>query len=161
RELEIQYVDYSEWQREQSESGGWDDDLAYWTGQLGGAPEALEIVTDFPRRPKGGYAGAFTSLRLDPDLERDLDAVCRREGTTLFMAVLAAFSAVLRVHTGHDDVVVGSASANRERVEVEDVVGFFVNTLALRTDLSGDPTMAELLRRVRAVMVDALAHQAL
>src|SRR5262249_14342850 len=107
RELEIQYVDYSEWQREQSESGGWDDDLAYWTGQFGGAPDALEVVTDFPRRPTGGYAGAFTSLRLDPDLERDLDAVCRREGTTLFMAVLAAFSAVLRVYTGHDDVVVG------------------------------------------------------
>ena len=160
-ELEIQYVDYSEWQREQSESGHWAGDLEYWVKQLAGAPDQLEIATGGPRATSRSDAGGIVFLRLDPDLERDVDAMCRREGVTLFIALVAAFNAVLRVYTGRDDLVIGSASANRDRAELEHVVGFFVNTLALRTNLSGDPTLAELLRRVRSVSLDALAHHEL
>jgi amino acid adenylation domain-containing protein len=159
-QLEIQYVDYSEWQHGRSDAADWREDLAYWAETLTGAPDQLDIVTDRPREGRTD-AGAFTSLRLDPDLERDLDALCQRESVTLFMAVLAAFNAVLRVYTGQDDLVIGSASANRDRAQLENVVGFFVNTLALRTNLSGDPTAGELLRRVRLLVLDALAHESL
>jgi hypothetical protein len=160
-ELEIQYVDYSEWQREQSENGHWTGDLAYWVDRLRDAPDHLDIATDFPRAAARSEVGGVVALMCDHDLERDVDAMCRREGATLFVALLAAFKSVLRVYTGRDDLVVGSASANRDRAEVEGVIGFFVNTLALRTDLSGDPTLGELLRRVRSTTLDALAHQSL
>jgi amino acid adenylation domain-containing protein len=158
-ELPIQYADFAVWQREWLQGEVLERQLSYWTEQLRGAPPSLELPTDRPRPSLQSYRGAGQSLLLPRTLADSLRAVSRQERVTLFMTLLAAFQTLLHRYTGQDDVVVGSAIANRNRVEIEGLIGFFVNTLVLRTDLSGNPTFRELLARVRDVCLGAYDHQ--
>jgi amino acid adenylation domain-containing protein len=157
--LPIQYADYAVWQREWLQGERLEPELAYWRERLQGAPPVLQLPTDRPRPPKQTFRGAKQSLLLPRELGPGLRALSRSEGATLFMTLLAAFQALLARYTGEDDIVVGSPIAGRTRMETEGLIGFFVNTLVLRTDLSGDPTFRELLRRVREVAFGAYDHQ--
>jgi amino acid adenylation domain-containing protein len=157
-ELEIQYPDYALWQREWLQGDALDEQLAYWKRQLA-APPVLELPGDRRRPPVQSFAGAVHQTRIPAPLYESLHALGRREGVTLFMTLLAGFKALLWRYTGQDDLVVGTPVAGRTRVEMEPLIGLFVNTLALRTDLSGDPTFGELLARVRGTALGAYAHQ--
>ena len=157
-ELEVQYADFALWQREWLQGEALDTQLRYWREKLRGAA-ILELPTDRPRPAVPTHRGASHSFELSAELGEGLKALSRREGATLFMTLLAGFQALLARYTGQMDVVVGTVVAGRTRREVEPLVGLFINTLALRTDLSGDPTFGELLRRVREVCLGAYAHQ--
>ncbi|OJH38589.1 non-ribosomal peptide synthetase [Cystobacter ferrugineus] len=157
--LPLQYADYACWQREHLQGERLAAGLEYWRNRLGGAPRALELPTDRPRPPVQSFRGARHTFALPAELTRALQTLSEREGATLFMTLLAGFQAVLARYSGQDDIVVGSPIANRTRAETEGLIGFFVNTLALRTDLSGDPTFRELLGRVKDSALGAYAHQ--
>jgi len=156
--LPIQYADFAHWQRETLQGETLERHLSYWRNQLANAP-ALELTTDHARPATQSYRGATYGFNVSQPLTRRLRALSDQSGVTLFMTLLAAFQALLARHTGQDDIVVGSPIANRTRAELERLLGFFVNTLVLRTDLSGDPSFRELLRRVREVALEAYAHQ--
>ncbi|MFL6284239.1 MAG: amino acid adenylation domain-containing protein [Pyrinomonadaceae bacterium] len=158
-ELPVQYADYAVWQRGWLEGGELDRQLSYWREMLGGAPEVLELPGDRPRPSVPSYRGASLSCLLPEGLSAELRELARREGVTLYMLLLAAWQTLLMRYTGQDDVVVGTDVANRNQRETEGLIGFFVNQLILRTDLSGDPTFRELLGRVREVCLGAYAHQ--
>jgi len=158
-DLPIQYADYARWQSAWLTGEVLERQLAYWTEKLGGAPPALELPADRPRPAAATFRGATLARDLPGDLAQGLLDLGRREGATPFMTLLAAFQALLHRYTGQEDIVVGSPIANRTRAETEGLIGFFVNTLVLRTDLGGDPTFRELLRRVREVTLEAYAHQ--
>lgn len=158
-ELPIQYADFAVWQREWLQGEILERQLSYWKEQLAGAPEVLTLPTDRPRPVVQSYGGASYAFTLSSVLTEQLHVLGRREGVTLFMTLLAAFKALLRYETGQDDIVVGTDVANRNRKEIEVLVGFFVNQLVLRTNLSGDLTFSELLRRIQHVALDAYAHQ--
>ncbi|HEY0604277.1 MAG TPA: amino acid adenylation domain-containing protein, partial [Herpetosiphonaceae bacterium] len=157
--LPLQYADYTVWQR------GWLRDellaeqLDYWRQQLAGAPPVLALPTDRPRPPIRRAYGQKYQLALDAELTANLKLLSQREGVTLFMTLLAAFKVLLQRYSGQPDLVVGAPIAGRSRPELEPLIGFFVNTLALRTDLSGNPAFVELLRRVRDTTLGAYAHQ--
>ena len=121
----------------------------YWRRTLAGAPAVLELPADRARPPQQDYAGSAMPLSSTSGLTAGLKALSPRRGTTLFMTLLAGWAALLSRLSGQDDMVIGTPVANRGRVETEDLIGFFVNTLALRLDLSGDPTVGELLDRVK------------
>jgi amino acid adenylation domain-containing protein/FkbM family methyltransferase len=158
-ELPVQYADYAVWQREQLAGEVLDRQLAYWKERLTGAPELLEVPTDHPRPPVQTFRGATVPVELSPELLERLQALGRSEGATLYMTLLGAFQVLLSKYAGSEDVVVGSPIAGRTRREVEELIGFFVNTLVLRTDLSGDPSFREVLRRAREVTLGAYEHQ--
>ena len=158
-ELEIQYADFAVWQRELLRGESLERLLRYWREQLAGAPPVLELTTDRPRPSVQTHRGAFHTFTLPADLTASLRGLSRREDSTLFMTLLAGWQLLLSRYTGQEDVVVGSPIANRTRAETEPLIGFFVNTLALRADLSGSPTFGELLRRVREACLGAYAHQ--
>ncbi|HEX6288070.1 MAG TPA: amino acid adenylation domain-containing protein, partial [Herpetosiphonaceae bacterium] len=160
-DLPIQYADFAAWQRQWLQDDALQAQLGYWREQLTGAPPVLELPTDRPRPAIQTSSGALQSHVLPRDLADALAALSRREGTTLFMTLLAAFDVLLHRYSGHDDIVVGSPIAGRTRAETERLIGCFVNTLALRTDLSGHPTFRALLHRVREVCLQAYAHQEL
>ncbi|MDQ2869303.1 MAG: amino acid adenylation domain-containing protein [Acidobacteriota bacterium] len=157
--LEIQYADYAVWQREWMQGDRLEQEIRYWRQQLAGAPALLEFPTDFPRPALQTSVGRRIRSVVGSDVVGLLRAFSRSEGVTLFMTLLAAFQVVLSRYSGQEDIVVGSPVAGRNRLETERVVGLFANTLALRTDLSGDPTFREVLRRVRGVTVGAYGHQ--
>ena len=158
-ELEIQYADFAVWQRERLSGEVLEEHLDYWRAQLKGAPPVLELPTDHPRPAVQSYRGAHIPFVLPPDLSDALRRLNHREGVTLFMTLLAAFQVLLMRYSGQPDIVVGADIANRNRRETEELIGFFVNMLVLRTDLSGQPTFIELLKRVREVTLGAYAHQ--
>jgi hypothetical protein len=158
-ELSIQYADFAEWQREWLQGEVLDQQLEYWRKHLTGAPPLLELPTDRPRPAMQSFNGARQSFVLSRDLSARLMELSRREDATPFMTFLAAFYVLLYRSTGETDIVVGTPVANRNRRELESLIGFFVNTLALRVDLSGNPTFRELLARVREVSLGAFAHQ--
>ncbi|HEY7768546.1 amino acid adenylation domain-containing protein, partial [Longimicrobium sp.] len=158
-ELAVQYADYAVWQREQLAGAALERQLSYWRERLGGAPELLELPADRPRPPVQTFRGASVPVELAPELVERLDALGRSEGATPYMTLLGAFQVLLSKYGGGDDIVVGSDIAGRTRREVEELIGFFVNTLVLRTDLSGDPSFREVLRRVREATVGAYEHQ--
>ncbi|HWP44056.1 MAG TPA: amino acid adenylation domain-containing protein, partial [Blastocatellia bacterium] len=158
-DLPIQYADYAVWQRDYMKGEKLEKQLSYWTEHLAGELPTLQLQTDFPRPPVQTYRGAKESLWLPKSLSSALKELSRREGATLFMTLLAAFKALLYRYTGQEDIIVGTPIANRNRSEIESLIGFFVNTLVLRTDLSGDPTFIELIRRVREVALGAYANQ--
>src|SRR2546421_152569 len=157
--LPIQYADFAAWQREWLRGDVLEEQLAYWRRQLGGSLPVLELPADRPRPALQTYNGASISFPLSPALSQSLKALCKAEGVTLFMTLLAAFKVLLCHYTGQEDVIVGSPIANRHRQELEGLIGFFVNTLAMRTDLSGNPTFKELLGRVRETALGAYANQ--
>ncbi|WP_420127106.1 amino acid adenylation domain-containing protein [Longimicrobium sp.] len=157
--LPIQYADYAVWHRQWVEGPVLEAQAEYWTQTLAGAPELLELPTDHARPAKQDFAGGLVNLELDEGLAAALRTLSQRHGTTLFMTLLAGWAAVLARLSGQDDVVIGTPSANRGRAEVEDLIGFFVNTLPVRVDLSGAPTTAGLLDRVRARALEAQRNQ--
>jgi amino acid adenylation domain-containing protein len=158
-ELPLQYSDFTRWQRRWLQGPVLEGQLAYWKERLAGELPALNIPTDRPRPARRAFRGAFHSFRLPSDLMADLRDLSRRKESSLFMTLLAAFKILLARSTGQADIVVGTPIANRNRAEIEGLVGFFVNTLVLRTDLSGDPSFLELLRRVQDVTLGAYDHQ--
>ncbi|RIL12524.1 non-ribosomal peptide synthetase [bacterium] len=155
----IQYADYAVWQREQAAGDDRSGSIDYWRRQLEGPPAPLDLPTDFARPAMSSYRGARTTRRLPARLTQAIQALCRQEGLTVFMALLAAFKALLHRQTGQDDVVVGTPIAGRSRADIEPIVGFFVNSLVLRTDLSGAPSFRTLAGRVREVALAAFSHQ--
>ena len=160
-ELPVQYADYAVWQREWLQGEVLEQQIGYWKQQLEGAPELLELPTDRPRPAVQTHRGASVGMVLSQELTAKLRELCRAEGATLFMLLLAVFKVLLARYTGQEDISVGTPIAGRNRVETEGLIGFFVNTLVLRTDLSGKPTVRELMRRVREVALGAYAHQEL
>ena len=158
-ELAVQYADYAHWQQQWLQGETLENQLAYWRKQLAGLPPLLELPTDRPRPPVGSWRGATESITLTRDLSQQLRTLGQREGATLFMTLLAAFQTLLYRYSDQEDICVGTPIANRTRAETEALIGFFVNTLVLRTDLSGEPSFRQLLKRVREVALGAYAHQ--
>ncbi|HEY3110881.1 MAG TPA: amino acid adenylation domain-containing protein, partial [Chloroflexota bacterium] len=157
--LPVQYRDYALWQRDRLQGPVLERQLAYWRERLAGAPAALELPTDRPRPPTQSFQGATATRRLPAVLVGRLRALAEREGATTFMALLAGFQALLGRYAGQSDVVVGTPIANRPRPELEGLIGFFANTLAVRADLSGAPSFRALLGRVKQSCLGAYAHQ--
>ncbi|HUR45837.1 MAG TPA: amino acid adenylation domain-containing protein [Candidatus Saccharimonadales bacterium] len=158
-ELPVQYPDFAIWQRDWLEGPVMEEQLAYWKKHLAGAPDLLELPTDKPRPPVQGFKGSNRTLLLPTDLQRNLKQLSRREGVTLFMTLLAAFKVLLSRYSRQTDILVGSPIAGRTQVETEGIIGFFVNTLVLRTDLGGNPTFRQLLKKIRQITLDAYSHQ--
>jgi amino acid adenylation domain-containing protein len=157
-EPSFQYADFALWQRAWLKGEVLDQQLDYWKAQLENIP-VLQLPTDRSRPPVQTHRGAYCSIAVSKHLTESLQALSQREGTTLFMTLLAGFTALLSRYSGQDDVVVGTYIANRHRREVEELIGFFVNTLVLRTKLDGDPNVLQLLSRVRETALGAYAHQ--
>ncbi|HLL48709.1 MAG TPA: condensation domain-containing protein, partial [Longimicrobiaceae bacterium] len=160
-ELPVQYADFAVWQRQWLSGEVLEEQIGYWKEKLGGAPPLLEIPTDRPRAAGQSPHAAGHGFHLSPELSEGLRALSRREGTTLFMTLLAGWQALLGRYAGQEDVVVGSPIAGRTRRETEGLIGFFVNMLPLRVELTGDPTWRELLGRVRETALGAFEHQEL
>ena len=157
-ELPIQYADYAVWQRNWLQGEVLDRQRSYWQRQLENI-SPLNLATDRPRPPVQTFRGGRESLRLSQDLTRALKELSRKQGASLFMTLLAALQILLYRLTGQDDIAVGSPIAGRSRAEIEDLIGFFLNTLVLRTKLSSDATFLQVLEQVRAICLEAYAHQ--
>jgi amino acid adenylation domain-containing protein len=157
--LPVQYADFAVWQRNWLQGELLAKQLEYWKQQLGDAPPVLELPADRPRPAVQTYNGADFTFFFSPALSQSLKALCRREGVTLFMVLLAGYKVLLHRYTGQREIVVGSPIANRQRKELEGLMGFFVNTLAMRTVISGDLTFHDYLQRVREAALGAYAHQ--
>ncbi|SFG85800.1 amino acid adenylation domain-containing protein [Pseudomonas syringae] len=157
--LAFQYVDYAAWQRQWLQGETLQTQVNFWRQHLSGAPALLELPTDHRRPPLRSYAGGRVSLALSPALTAGLRQLGQRHGATLFMTLLAGWSSLLSRFSGQDDVVIGTPVANRPRSELESLIGFFVNTLALRIRPQGRLSVAALLEQVKAVMLAAHAHQ--
>jgi amino acid adenylation domain-containing protein len=157
--LPIQYADFAVWQRQWLQGKVLGTQLEYWKQQLADAPPLLELPTDRPRPAIQTFQGKTERFWLDSKLTQELKALSQQSGCTLFMTLLAAFAVVLSRYSGQTDIVIGSAIANRNRREIEGLIGFFVNTLALRLDLSEKPSFATFLKQVQTVTQDAYEHQ--
>ncbi len=157
--LPVQYADYALWQRSRLQGDALEKQVSYWREHLTGAPTVLDLPTDRPRPAVQSYRGESFAIGLPAELTASLDELARSEGATLFMVLLAAFNVVLSRWSGQEDVVVGSPIAGRSHRELEGLIGFFINTLPLRTDLKGDPSFTELLGRVKETALDGYAHQ--
>jgi non-ribosomal peptide synthetase component F len=147
------------WQREWLQGEVLDKQMEYWRQQLAGAPEVLELPTDRVRPAVQSFRGETATFQLTPELSAAVQRLSREQGATLFMTLLAAFKVLLYRATGQEDIVLGAPVAGRTQSRSEALMGFFINNLVLRTSLSGDPTFAELVRRVREVTLGAYAHQ--
>lgn len=158
-ELPIQYADFAVWQRQWLQAEVLEAQLAYWKQQLGSHLPVLQLPTVRPREEVKTNRGATQSFRIPANLSKALQALSHQEGVTLFMTLLAGFQVLLQRYTHQDDIVVGTDVANRNRAETDPLIGFFVNLLVLRTDLSENPSFRELLKRVREVALGAYAHQ--
>jgi amino acid adenylation domain-containing protein len=157
--LPIQYADFAHWQHQWRCSEAREAQLAYWKQQLRDPLPVLELPTDYPRMAALSFRTARQSLVLPGALSEALTRLSHREGSTLFMTLLAAFKMLLHGYTGQEDLRVGTLVANRNRQEVEGLIGLFINTVLLRTDLGGNPTFREVLQRVRATTLAAYARQ--
>lgn len=158
-ELPVQYADFAQWQRDWLQGEVLERQLAYWKNKLAGELPVLDLPADRPRPAVQTYPGDRVTLTLPGELTAQLTELSQREGATLFMTLLAAFKILLQRHTGQEDIIVGSPMANRPQTETEGLIGFFLNNLALRDDLSGDPDFRQLLARVRQTALDAYANQ--
>src|SRR3989454_1088856 len=157
-EMTIQYADYAHWQREWLQGERLSKLTAYWKKQLAGDLPVLELPTDRPRPAVQSFRGAMEPLALSKSLTDALKALSQREGVTLYMTLLAAFKTLLYRYAGQEDILVGSVTSGRNHPELEKLIGFFLSTVVLRTNLSGNPTFRELLGRVRDVTLEALSH---
>jgi len=158
-ELALQYADYAEWQLQWLAGEELERQISYWRQQLAGAPPALELPTIRPCPVSPSDRGAVAGVRLAPDLVDGFRELAQRHDCTLFMVITAAWQFLLSSYSGQTDVCVGTPVWGRPRRELDDLIGFFINTLVLRTDLSGDPTFSTLLSRVRETCIAAYAHQ--
>jgi amino acid adenylation domain-containing protein len=157
--LPVQYADFAVWQRELLSGERLEEQVAWWRARLAGAPPVLDLPTDRPRPARPSAAGGACAVHLSADAARATRELARETESTPFMVLLAGWQALLGRYAGEEDVSVGTVVAGRPRRELEGVVGFFVNTLVMRTDLSGDPTVRELMGRVRETVLGAFAHQ--
>jgi amino acid adenylation domain-containing protein len=160
--LPIQYTDFVHWQRQWFEGKVYESQLSYWQKQFASLPPVLELPTDHPRPNVQAYRafrGAHNTICFSEELTGALKQFCQKKGVTLFMTLLAAYQVLLHRYTGEEDIVVGTPIAGRSLPETESLIGLFINTLALRTSLSGDPSFAELLDRVKESALGAYAHQ--
>jgi amino acid adenylation domain-containing protein len=158
-ELPVQYADYALWQRRVLDPPALEQERAFWRERLAGVRPGIDLPTDRPRPPRPTYSGDSLPLEVPGDLAVRLATFSRAEGVTQFMTILAAFQTLLRFHAPCDEMVLGTDVANRDHTSTEGMIGFFINQLVLRTDLSGDPTFRELLARVRRVVLEAYAHR--
>ena len=158
-ELPVQYADFAQWQREWLRGEVLERFLAFWRGQLAGAPAVLELPTDHPRPEVQTFRGALTHFALPAALAGALSALGQRLGATLFMTLLAVYAALLERYTGQRDIVIGSPIANRNRAEIEGVIGFFVNTLVVRVELAAEASFVELVERVADGTLAGYDHQ--
>lgn len=158
-EPEIQYGDYASWQRESFTQEALASELAYWKKQLHESPALLDLPTDRPRPAVSSFRGAILNTRIPASLTKQLRELNQREGSTLFTTLLVGLNIVLSRHSGQEDIVIGTPVADRRWTETENLIGLFVNTLAMRTSLAGNPTLTELLAREREVLLEAQAHQ--
>ncbi|MGJ5674779.1 MAG: amino acid adenylation domain-containing protein [Nostochopsis sp.] len=158
-ELSFQFADFAYWQREWAKTAEAQAQLAYWQKKLSGIPPLLELPYDRPRPKEQTYNGDHVRMELPIDLCESLRVFSHKEGATLFMTMLGAFIVLLHRYTGQDDIFVGSAVANRRMHQIEKIIGMIVNNLVLRTDVSGNPTIRELLDRVRQVTMEAYANE--
>jgi len=158
-DLPVQYVDYAAWQRSWLQGEVLEEQLSYWQERLAGIPAVLELPTDHPRPAVQAHRGRQLVAEFSEELSGALRRLSQQEGVTLFMTLLAAFQVMLARYTGQEDIPVGSPAANRGHTRLENLVGFFANTLVLRGDLSGAPTFHELLARIRETALGAYAHQ--
>jgi surfactin family lipopeptide synthetase A len=157
-DLDFQYGDYAVWQRQWRDNGHLAKSLEYWRKQLAGRLPTLQLPTDRPRPAAQTFRGGLQSFVLSPALSRALRDLSRKEGVTLFMTLLAAFDVLLYRYSGQEDILVGSITAGRSVPGTEKLLGFFLNTVVLRTSLAGNPTFRELLERSRNVTLGALSH---
>jgi amino acid adenylation domain-containing protein len=155
--LPLQFADFAVWERENVKGALFDRQLDYWRKNLDGAA-LLEIPTDFPRPPVHGFFGKKVKFEIPPETGSRLYRLGRDRGATMFMTLLAVYQLLLHKYSGQDDIVIGSAMTNRIRVELEKLIGLFVNTVPLRTDFSGDPTFREVIERVRDCCLGAYAN---
>ena len=158
-ELPIQYADFAYWQRGWLRGEVLATQLAYWRAELTGASGVLELPLDKPRPQLQTFNGAAHPVVLSPELTQQLKELCRNKKVTLFMALLAAFDVLLYRYSSQEDILVGTVIANRNRAEIEPLIGFFVNLLVMRADLAGNPGFDELLQRVRETALGAYGHQ--
>ncbi|WP_163867352.1 non-ribosomal peptide synthase/polyketide synthase, partial [Myxococcus eversor] len=158
-ELSVQYADYAAWQRAWLQGPVLEKQVGYWREKLAGAPTHLDLPTDKPRPPQQTFQGAAALMHLPLPLTEALESFARQEGATPFMVLLAAFQLVLHRHSGQDDIVVGSPIAGRRLTESEDLIGYFANTLVLRTRIQPQATFRELLKQVRDTTLEAFEHQ--
>lgn len=158
-ELPVQYADYAAWQRNWYQGDVLDQQLAYWREHLRGAPPLLQLPTDRPRATAQSFQGFMEIISFSGETARALRKLGQQEGVTLFMSLLAGFQTLLSRYSGQDQIVIGTDVANRTTTETERLIGFFINLLALRTDLSGNRTYRDLLGRVREVALGAYSHQ--
>jgi amino acid adenylation domain-containing protein len=158
-ELEIQYADFAVWQRQWLQGSVLEEQLDFWVQKLKTAPAVLQLPTDRPRPAVQTFRGKIEGIKLSLELTRALREMCRREGVTLYMIFLSAFKTLLFRYSDQADIVVSGGVAHRNRSELENLIGCFINILLFRTDLSGDPSFLELLRRVQRVTLDVYAHQ--
>ncbi|MCI0660912.1 MAG: amino acid adenylation domain-containing protein, partial [Acidobacteria bacterium] len=157
--LSVQYADFAKWQQEWLRGEVLEKQLTYWKRRLECCPPDSGLPTDHPRPAMQSYRGAHLPAPLSASLSESLRTICQQEGTTVFMVLLAAFQTLLHSYTGREDICVAIPVANRNRAEMEGLIGFFVNTLIMRSDLSGNPGFRELLNRVRDVALGAYANQ--
>jgi amino acid adenylation domain-containing protein len=158
-ELSVQYADFASWQRQWLQGEVLETQLAYWKKQLGGNLSVLNLPTDRPRSAVQTFRGAVHKFTIPKAIAEEIAQLSQREKATLFMTLLAAFKTLLYRYTGQEDILVGSPIANRNRREIEELIGFFANTVVFRTNLSSNPTFKELLGRVREVALGAYNHQ--
>ncbi len=158
-ELAVQYADFAIWERQWLEEEVLGQQCEYWKRTLQGVPELLELPTDHPRPAQQDYRGGIEKLVLEQKLTSGLKELSRRQGTTLYMTLLAGWAALLSRLSGQAEIVIGTPVANRERADIEGLIGFFVNTLALRIDFSGQVTVKELLKQVKEVALGAQQNQ--
>jgi hypothetical protein len=158
-ELTVQYADYSCWQREFLTGSLLEGELAFWRKQLQGAPPVLQLPADRPRPEKQSFSGRHATFYLANEVKQEAEALAAKESVTLFMLLISVFQTLLGRYAGEEQIVVGTDVANRPTVETERMIGFFINLLPVRTDLSGDPTFRELLSRVRNTLLASYSHQ--
>ncbi len=157
--LPIQYADFAIWQRQWLQGDVLQSQLSYWQQQLADAPTLLSLPTDRPRGAVQTYHGAYQAIALSKELSIALKQLSQKESVTLFMTLLTVFQILLWRYSGQDDICIGTPIANRNRAEIEGLIGFFINTLVLRTRLDGNPSFRQLVSRVREVALSAYAHQ--
>ncbi len=157
-ELPIRYTDFAAWQKERQLEGPLCQQMDYWRQQLSGEVPVLQLPTDRPRPAVQNYRGAMQAFRLPKELSDGLRQMSQREGSTVFMALLAAFTTLLHRYTGQDDFVVGTVSAGRKETELQRLIGCFQNPVCLRMNASGDPSFREMQKRARTAILGALSH---
>ncbi len=157
--LEIQYADFAAWQRKWLSGKTLQKQLDYWTEKLSGLPPVLDIPTDFPRPAYQSHNGDYITFRMEPQQTTALKSLADSHDVTLFMSLMAAFEILLLHYSGQDDFAVGTPIANRNRAEIEPLIGFFINTLVIRADVHDNPTVSTLLQRIKETMIGAYDHQ--